>query len=367
MVIFGGTLLLTPGSSPTFSAFFCCSRRRALPAPGLRCARSAPRRRCARGHSHGPDAPRRAAASADRTPHADPAARRRASCRQDDRGPTRAARDGTERTFADAVAIDFCDPEQDLFGAVTDQRVPGRRPTRVDRVLFVGGELVADRGRSGRTVIEDWERRARRRRRDRDARAARALDWVTGRRGGLELELEALATPLELADDRVGARTGSSSTSSSATCAGRLTSPGARIRFDCCGGASTGGASSQDAFDALRILYAVSRRRRRSASRRASGRQRRTRRGARRGALSRRPGRPAVRGRAGLDRVRRRGLAAKVGLELWRRTTSFRARSAARRSAAPGASAAATSSIVAFFRWSIDGEPAYGCYELRPP
>ena len=58
------------------------------------------------------------------------------------------------------------------------------------------------------------------------------------------------------------------------------------------------------------------------------------------------------------------GMPSKVGLELWRPDDDYPQRLGGEAICGTRRERGEHELVVSFFRWSIDGEPAYGCYEL---
>jgi len=67
------------------------------------------------------------------------------------------SRTGDGERFADTVSVDFCDGERDLFGLVWITRLPNAAVTRADAVVFARGELVERIERRQDNASESWQ------------------------------------------------------------------------------------------------------------------------------------------------------------------------------------------------------------------
>jgi len=275
-------------------------------------------------------------------------------------------RAGDGADFADTVAIDFCDPEHDLFGALWLTRTPNSGRSRSNVVLFLAGELVINVQNESETVIQDWSA----------ARAggvsmqtAEPLErWIVETQddhGSLHLEAEALSPPRELPDG-FPAAIGVEQYEQLCRLTGTVDVAGRTYPIRCLGRRSHWwGEFPWDKIDRWRTLYAAS----------ASGR-----------AISAVAALPA--GSKGHDSEVRAAqflddpdalpfddvrlstvygddrMPAKVGLELWRPDDEYPQRLGGTAICGTHRDRADHEVVVSFFRWSIDGEPAYGCYEL---
>jgi hypothetical protein len=275
-------------------------------------------------------------------------------------------RTGDGEDFADSVALDFCDPEHDLFGAVWITRLPNAGRSRSNVVLFLAGELVASAQHEAEAAIKDW--------------SGARLDGVsmdTGQplehwtleaksdQGGLKLEVEALSAPRELPDG-VPEAIGVELYEQLCRLAGTVDVAGRTYPVRCLGRRSHWwGEVPWNRIDRWRTVYAAA----------ASGR-----------AISAVAALPS--GSSGHDTEVRDaqflddpdalpfedvrlstvygedGMPAKVGLELWRPDDEYPQRLGGEVICGTCLERSSHELIVSFFRWSIDGEPAYGCYEL---
>jgi hypothetical protein len=275
-------------------------------------------------------------------------------------------RAGGGADFADTVAIDFCDPEHDLFGALWVTRAPNGGTSRSNVALFLAGELVANTESESDTAIGDWSAA---RVDGISMQSAEPLErWTVetqGTEGDLQLEIEALSAPRELPEG-VAAAIGGEQYEQLCRLTGTVDAGGRTYPVRCLGRRSHWwGEFPWSRIDRWRTLYAAS----------ASGR-----------AISAVAALPA--GSKGHDAELRAaqflddpdalpfddvrlstvygddGMPAKVGLELWRPDDEYPQRLGGTAICGTRRERADHELAVSFFRWSIDGEPAYGCYEL---
>ena len=275
-------------------------------------------------------------------------------------------RAGDGADFADTVAMDFCDPEHDLFGALWLTRAPNGARSRSNVLLFLAGELVTNIQHELETAIEDWS--AVRVEGISMQTAEPLARWTVQTRqdhGGLNLEIEALSVPRELPEG-VPASIGVEQYEQLCRLTGTVDAAGRTYPVRCFGRRSHWwGEFPWDRIDRWRTLYAAS----------ASGR-----------AISAVAALPA--GSKGHDAEVRAAqflddpdalpfddvrlstvygddsMPAKVGLELWRPDDEYPQRLGGTAICGTRRERAEHELVVSFFRWSIDGEPAYGCYEL---
>jgi hypothetical protein len=276
------------------------------------------------------------------------------------------AKAGDGADFADAVALDFCDPEHDLFGAAWLTRLPntGRSCSRV--LVFASGELVVNTGHEADTAIPDWSGA---RLDGVEMRTVQPLEHWTlqtgGDQGALQLEAEAVSRPRELPDG-VPAAVEVEQYEQLLRLSGTVDAGGRTYPVRCLGRrVHWWGKFSWERIARWRALYAVS----------GAGR-----------AVSAVAALPA--GSAGHDAELRAaqflddedalpfddvrlstvygedGMPSKVGLELWRPDDEYPQRLGGVAVCGTRLERGDHELVVSFFRWSIDGEPAYGCYEL---
>jgi hypothetical protein len=111
------------------------------------------------------------------------------------------ARTGSGPGFLDSVSIDFCDPERDTFGLVTIARRPDAPKATGIGLLFAEGALIEETSTRTDSVPPSWERAEV----DGVALAVEAPleQWrasLGGPRGGFEIEVRAASSPIELSD-----------------------------------------------------------------------------------------------------------------------------------------------------------------------
>jgi hypothetical protein len=280
------------------------------------------------------------------------------------------ARTGTGADFADAVAFDFCDPENDLFGLVWMTRRPGANSTRANAMLFAHGELVDDVAFESDRAIEGWEEaRLEAIRLTTEAPLERWSVAAKGAQASLELDVEALIAPHEFANQALGDATGIGQYEQLCRFSGTVDVGGRAYPVRCLGRrVHWWGEFAWDTFARWRTLYAVS----------LEGQ-----------AVSVAGALPAgsegheqeLHSAYALDlqeappfediRVSTvfndEGFPTKVGLELWRPDDEYPRRLGGELICGSRTRRGGHELVVSFFRWSIDGEPAYGCYELARP
>ena len=275
-------------------------------------------------------------------------------------------RAGTGANFADAMVLDFCDAEHDLFGRACLTRLPNAGRSRASVVLFKTGELVEKLEPEADAGIDDWS----------EARldgirmhAVQPLEhWrveIEGSRGTLRLEAEALSRPRELPE---GMPVGIGFEQYEQLCgvSGTIDVAGRTYPVRCLGRrVHRWGELPWNRIDRWRALYAVT----------GDGR-----------AISVIAVLPTgstgheaeLRAAQFLDREQPEafedvrlstvygedGLPAKVGLELWTAEEEFPRRFGGEFICGTRSERSDHDLSVSFFRWSIEGEPAYGCYEL---
>jgi hypothetical protein len=280
------------------------------------------------------------------------------------------ARTGTGASFADAVVFDFCDPEHDLFGLAWMTRLPGANQTRANTMLFANGELVEELVLESDGAPESWEEaRIATIRFTTEAPLERWSVAAKGEQASLEFEVEALTAPHELPGEPLGEATGIEQYEQLCRFSGTVDVAGRTYPVRCLGRrVHRWGEFAWNAFARWRNLYAVS----------LEGH-----------AISVAGALPAgshghedeLRSASALDvedappfeDVRLstvfndEGFPTKVGLELWRPDDEYPRRLGGELICGSRTRRGGHELVVSFFRWSIDGEPAYGCYELARP
>jgi hypothetical protein len=275
-------------------------------------------------------------------------------------------RAGAGANFSDAVALDFCDAQHDLFGLARLTRLPNAGGSRASVALFNSGELVERLELESDAGIDDWS----------EARldgvrmhAVRPLEhWVVeieSPRLGLRLDAEALSRPRALPDG-MPAGVGFEQYEQLCGVSGSIDLDGRIYPVRCLGRrVHRWGELPWDRIDRWRALYAAT----------GDGR-----------AISVIAALPA--GSKGHDAELRAahhldheqpeafedarlstvygedGLPAKVGLELWTVDDEFPRRFGGEALCGTREERGDHDLSVSFFRWLIEGEPAYGCYEL---
>lgn len=279
------------------------------------------------------------------------------------------ARAGDGADFADTVALDFCDPEHGLFGVVWLTRLPNAGRSRAGVVLFVAGELVVSTEHEAETAIADWSGA---RLDGISMKTAQPLErWTLetkGERGAVRLEADALSAPRELAGG-LSAGIGVEQYEQLCRLVGTVDAGGRTYPVRCLGRrVHWWGEFPWNKIERWRALYAAS----------GTGR-----------AISAVAALPA--GSKGHDSELRAaqflddqdplpfddvrlstvygedGMPSKVGLELWQPGDEYPQRLGGDAICGVRLERGGHELVVSFFRWSIDGEPAYGCYELARP
>jgi hypothetical protein len=276
------------------------------------------------------------------------------------------ARAGDGEDFADAVALDFCDPDHDLFGAVWLTRLPNAGRSRSNFVLFLAGDLVVSSQHEAETPIQDWDSARL------DGVAMNTMQplerWTLesqSEKGAVRLDVDALTGPREL-PEAVPAAIGIEQYEQLCRFSGTVEIAGRTYPVRCLGRRSHWwGMFPWSRVERWRALYAAA----------ASGR-----------AVSAVAALPdgskghgsEVRAAQFLDDpdalafedVRlstvfgEDSMPSKVGLELWRPDDDYPQRLGGEAICGMRIGRGSHELLVSFFRWSIDGEPAYGCYEL---
>jgi hypothetical protein len=269
--------------------------------------------------------------------------------------------------FFDSAAIDFSDPERQLFGLGWITRLPNEGRSRANLVMFADGELVEHVRLDRDLSIDDWS--------DasvdgiRVATAEPLARWAFEASGGetaLELKLEAVTAPRVPSDRTLLDRVGIEQYEQLCNVSGTVSALGRSHDISCLGRrVHAWGSFAWDEIERWRTLYAAS----------ASGR-----------AISVLAALPAgsdghgdeLRTARPLDEDEPREyedvylstvygadeLPAKAGLELWETDDELPRRLGGEAVCAMRTKSSGHELIVSFFRWSIDGEPAYGCYEV---
>jgi hypothetical protein len=269
--------------------------------------------------------------------------------------------------FFDSVSIDFSDPERQLFGLGWMTRLPNAGRSHANLVLFAGGEVAEHIELEDDQSFDDWREASL----DgvRMATAQPLERWsiaVSGSATSLELNAEAVTAPREQSDRALLERAGIDQYEQLCNVSGTVNALGRAHQVSCLGRrVHCWGNFAWDAIERWRALYAVS----------ASGR-----------AISVLAALPAgskghgeeLRTARLLDEEEPRQfedvylstvygadrLPAKAGLELWETDEEIPRRFGGEAVCAMRAKRPDHELIVSFFRWSIEGEPAYGCYEV---
>jgi hypothetical protein len=268
--------------------------------------------------------------------------------------------------FFYSVSIDFSDPERELYGIGWMTRLPNEGRARANLVLFANGALAEHVETEG-DGVEDWS----------EAHlggvrmsTARPLEgWLFAASGGeisLELNAEAVTGPRVPSAPALLRTVGIEQYEQLCNVSGTVTALGKTHEVRCLGRrVHTWGTFAWSEIARWRTLYAVS----------ASGQ-----------AISVLAALPAgsdgheheLRTARLLDEDEPRHfedvylstvygadrLPAKAGLELWEDDDEIPRRLGGEAVCAMRAKRPDHELTVSFFRWSIEGEPAYGCYEV---
>jgi hypothetical protein len=269
--------------------------------------------------------------------------------------------------FFDSVSIDFSDPEQALFGLAWVTRLPSESRSRADLLLFSGTELVDEIELESDQLIGDWA----------DARldGVRVATGVPleqwsleagGSRASVNLEATALSSPLEVADRSMQEAVGIEQYEQLCTVTGAVTVDGdARPIHGLGRRVHWWGSFDWERFERWRSLYAVSQ----------DGR-----------AISFASALPANSSGHG-DELRSAaflqgedelpfeevllstiygedGLPAAAGLELRTHEDEIPRRFGGEAICGLRTERRGHELTVSFLQWSIEGRPAYGCYEV---
>jgi hypothetical protein len=280
------------------------------------------------------------------------------------------ARSGAEPDFIDCVALDFCDPENGLAGLaglVWVTRLPNRGQARASALLFTDGELVEELDLESEKGIDDWgEARVDGVRMTTAAGLERWSLEVSGTAASLELQVDAVTPPLELLQGLPAETTGIEQYEQFCRLSGTLTAGNHPHPVNCVGRrVHWWGRFDWTAVDRWRTLYA------------ASGEGH---------AVTAATALPAGGKEHGAElRVARAvgneesppfedvrvstvyasdGMPRKAGLELWTPGAEFPRRVSGEAVCGTRIRRGGHELLVNFFRWSMDGAPAYGCYEI---
>lgn len=269
--------------------------------------------------------------------------------------------------FFDSVSIDFSDAEQQLFGLAWVTRLPNAGRSRANTVLFAGGELVEHLELESDRVIDDWrEGRLDGVRMSTVVPLERWSFAASGSETSLEIEADALTPPRELSDRTLLETVGVDQYEQLCHVSGTVKVAGRTHALHCLGRrVHSWGNFAWGTIERWRALYAVS----------ASGR-----------AFSVAAALPTgstghgqeLRAACLLDTEEAQpfedvylstvysasGLPAKAGLELSMPGDEMPRRFGGEAICAMRTKRSDHELIVSFFRWSIEGEPAYGCYEI---
>jgi hypothetical protein len=271
---------------------------------------------------------------------------------------------GTE--FFDSVSIDFSDPDRQLFGLGWMTRLPSAERFHGNLVLFAGGELAEHIQVETDRPFDDWSkasvdglRMATERPLERWSLAA------SGNQTSVELKVESVMGP-RVPDRALLEKVGIDQYEQLCNVSGTVIALGRAHEISCLGRrVHCWGTFAWGDFQRWRALYATA----------ASGR-----------AISVLAAQPVgskghgdeLRAARLLDEEEPQQfrdvyfstvydaalLPTKAGLELWETDEEIPRRFGGEAICAMRAQRPGHELIVSFFRWSIDGEPAYGCYEV---
>jgi hypothetical protein len=278
--------------------------------------------------------------------------------------------DGAGPGFFDAVSIDFCDAEHELFGLIRVARHPGQARTSALGLLFARGELVSRKSAETQGSRDDW------RQAEVDGISTTTEAPLEGWRAalldgdtGFELEARATSSPLDLNEGQTGAvaeAAGVDRYEQICTLGGQVRVKGRSISIHCLGRRQHAwGAYDWRRVERWRSIYAASEARgisvvsTRPAGSAGHGDELRS-------AQLVTGGEPPLAFEEvristvfGSDR-----LPAKAGLELFMPEDEYPKRVTGQAlCAATVDDGGEPVQSVSFFRWSLDGEPALGAYE----
>jgi hypothetical protein len=269
--------------------------------------------------------------------------------------------------FFDSVSFDFSDPEHQLFGLCWMTRLPNAGRARANLVLFADGALAEQTELENDGEIDDWSEA-----RLEGIRMSIAMPlerWsfeVAGPETALALEAEALTAPREHSDDELLEAAGIDQYEQLCRISGTVEVLGRNHDVRCIGRRThCWGSFAWNGIERWRALYAAS----------ASGR-----------AISVLAALPAGSNGHGEELRSARlldedeperfedvylstvygadRLPAKAGLELRTADEELPRRLGGEAICGMRAERPDHELSLSFFRWSIEGEPAYGCYEV---
>jgi hypothetical protein len=258
--------------------------------------------------------------------------------------------------FFDSVSIDFCDGEHDVCGLVRLTRAPGSQSVRALALLFAAGEtarVVDGIALDVVSPLESW-------------RAEVAGD------ASLQLEAHAASAPVGLfgEDASLAGLTGVESYEQLCELSGNIELGSRSFPLRCLGRrVHSWGEVAWDRIETMRSLYGVSGERRaivfesaRPTGSDGHGDERRV------AHLIAAQEEPQAFEDARLSTVYGEdGLPAKAGLELFRSGEEYPQRLGGRAVHAVWSDDGVGRSAISFFRWSMEGSPAFGLYEAVVP
>jgi hypothetical protein len=279
------------------------------------------------------------------------------------------AQSGAGPGFFDAISIDFCDAEHELFGLLRVTRLPGQERTNALALLFAHGELVSRRSAETQSSLADW------RQAEVDGISTTTEEPLARWRAvlvdgdtGFELEGRAASTPLELneAGAAVAETAGVDRYEQICTIGGKARVNGRSISIHCLGRREhSWGAYDWERMQRWRSIYAASEARGISvvstqpAGSTGHGDELRSAQLVAGGEHPLAFEEVRISTVYGSDR-----LPAKAGLELFMPEDEYPKRVSGQALCGTTVDAGAQSvQSVSFFRWSLDGEPALGAYE----
>jgi hypothetical protein len=276
------------------------------------------------------------------------------------------ARDGSGERFHDSVSIDFCDGERDLFGLAWITRMPNAACTRANAVIFADGELVERLELEREQAIEEW------RLADLEGIAIATVTplerWsleMSGDASSLKLDAAAVSPPAELAGADVAESTGISQYEQLCELNGAVSVGGRTHPVRCAGRrVHAWGEFAWERVDRWRSFYAAS-----AAGRAISVTAARPVRSAGHGEELRAASLIGEADAEPFESVRistvwgAEGLPAKAGLELAMPGDEIPRRLGGEAICGMRTERGDHALALSFFRWSMEGVPAWGCYE----
>ena len=277
------------------------------------------------------------------------------------------AKTGSGQDFVDVVSVEFCDSEREVCGCAWITRLPNVERSRAGAIVFVGGDLVEKLDLEREVTIEDW--------RDANLDAVQIATEVplerwslkaSGERASLELGITAVSPPVEHAPDQLVEELGVEQYEQICKLQGTVRVDERVFAVDCPGRrVHCWGEFAWTRIARWRTLYAVSETGRAisvvaalPASSEGHGEELRSAKVLDGDVV------PSIEDVRLSTVFGEDGLPQKAGVELWMEGGEFPNRLGGEAICGTRSERPDHTTSLAFFRWSMDGVPAYGSYEI---